>query len=186
MNAGYIMQFVNYAVEYLPYGLASFFFIVFIGNPKTRTSALFVLVYFIIHAITDHKIQATSKEQYKIEYIAIEYSLIGLDGIFSAIMAMLLLVDKKAVYQAILLCCAVFVHAVVIYHLKEEHTWLSIIIYGYCDELIILIWLTMMAINYGRFVKSFRTIRILLLRTNVYIIRSIKNTLCKYKDEESS
>ena len=143
-------------------------------------------VFFISNVVTQSSIdQSLSSELYLTEYLKIERNLIGLDGIFSVILSMVIVTNRQAIFHSMLLCCTVFIHIVVIYHLKEEHSWLSSIIYGYYDELIIITWLTMMAISHDGFTTSLREIRVLLLRANVRCVRYFQNLPIKQKDDRS-
>jgi len=120
--------------------------------------------------------------EYKLAYITENRQLLRLYGVFSMAFAMILLIDKKAKFIAALLCCAIFVQGMLIYDLQEESSWLSIFIYDYCDELIILIWLAMMVIAKDGLIRAFNSISLLLREYNVYSIRSVQNTSSRRKD----
>ena len=166
--------------------LVIFLFILFaassiVNGKKADSQAIILLLYFLIQAATEqYKINVDlPKHEYLAEYINIERAMIRLDGAFSLIFTIFLPINNKAKYQALLLCCAVFIHSMLIYHLKEQHSFLSSFIYDYCDELIIVIWLTMTVIARDGLIRAFNKILLLLRSRYVHHIRNNQNLFRK-------
>lgn len=182
------MGITGFIKEIIPF----VFLILFIVNSimskgHIKTQSIVLSFYFLFHIITGlYQIDTSlSKTEYLSEYLSIELGLIRLDGAFSLIFTIFLITNKKAKYLAALLCCAVFTHSMLIYHLQQQHSWLSSFIYGYCDELIIIIWLAMMAVARDGLITAFNNISLLLRSGHDCRIRSSENLFRRTKDQES-
>ena len=174
--------------ESIPY----IFFIMLIAisissKKKDRIPYIALSIYFLLHIITGmYDIKSVNGTAgYLQEYISIEVGMYRLDGAFAMIFGILTIKYKQAKYYALLLCCAIFTHSMLIYDLQEESSWLSSFIYDYCDELIIFIWLTMMVTARDGLIKAFNSISLLLRGNYVYRIRGGKNSFRTSKDEKS-
>ena len=174
-------------VRYMPYLLIVWFvFIALFGGSKSRPHSVLLFALFLVRVIifkeNDYDYYSI---EYRIEYLIENRQLLRLDGCFAMAMVMFISRDKKAKILSFLLCCAVSVHFMLIYDLQEESSWLSSFTYDYCDELIIIIWLTMMVIAKDGLITAFNSVSLLLRGNHVYCIRNSKNSLREQKDQKS-
>ena len=181
------MNIVELTKEIIPYVC----FVLFVASCfKSDKSAVSITLsfYFLAHLITGlYNIKSEiGTTAYFNDYISLEVGMYRLEGAFAMIFAILSTTNKIAKWYSLLLCCALFTHSMLIYDLQQESSILSSFVYDYCDELIILIWLLMMAVARDGLITAFIEISLLLRSSYVYCIRGIQNISVRRKGKKAS
>jgi len=133
--------------ENLSYILTVWFFIlVCLGPRRIAPSSFVLLVLWAFYSITS---LLNSFDSF--DYIQSKNILIMIDGATALILTMLLILDKVAWKQALILSFAVVCHIMVLLSLETQSAGFF---YVWYDELIITVGLMQMGVSYNGFIES--------------------------------
>ena len=123
--------------------MAVYFFIILCFGDGRRSHSFVILISCFI-AINIPSAKGYSFE----EFIRIVQVSVLIDGLTALSLSMILLLDRVAFKQVLLLSFATVTHIMVIYDTTIESSYFSLFFYSYYDELIITVGLLQMAVSY--------------------------------------
>jgi len=168
-------QYLTALVEYLPYALAVWFFLIFVSCKKGRLSAFVLSLWPVFVVAYSPDITATyGTEKYLQEFINMEINLLSIFSTAAIITSMLLKYNRNVYKHCALLLCMVFIHCVLIYTLKGNITIIGMLTATYYHELTVTLLLLHFWVardGLSNIIRSLNAIRL-------YLQYSDNNNLC--------